>query len=293
MSWIDAASLCVFLCNIVFMVVAGVMLLKIQGAVQQSGTYFQNVLAENVKATAQLRLVCGQLATQLNPTEDDPHFRETAIGKAHTALSLQVRSLSNQIQGAVLGTADKPHPEAKLLNDELTERLREKLKAVMTKNLQLKQEIGRTNARLTTASNFSNEIHSGMAEVHGASPAVLTAMTQRTEALRSDLEEAQRRAQAAEKLAESNASKLEEMREALSAKSSGEGASESVQLEKLRSQKEMLAGREQSLLAQIDAMEMEFARNQTEKNFIEDRYVDLDMATQGGLMGAESPPAAH
>ena len=98
MTWLDAAGLCVFICNIAFMVGAGLLLLKILGAVQHSGLYSQRVLAENIEAAAQLRLVCNQIATSQDSTAGDTYFRDTPIGKAHTALSLQVRSLSEQLQ---------------------------------------------------------------------------------------------------------------------------------------------------------------------------------------------------
>jgi hypothetical protein len=276
MTWLDAASLCVFLCNIGFMVGAGLLLLKIMGSVQQAGQHSQNVLAENVEATVQLRLVCNQLATQLEPNGGDSNFRDTAIGKAHTALSLQVRSLSDQIQSALFGFAPPPSPQTKQVNEELTQRLRDKLKVVMTQNIQLKEEIGRTKARLATASKSSDEIHGGISDVQGSTPAVIKEMTRKADELRGDLEEAQRRAQAAEKLAVSNAAKLEDMREVLSAKSFGDSASESVQMEKLRTQNEAMATRERTLLARIESMEMEFQRNLTEKSFVEERYVKLD-----------------
>ncbi|MEI8170663.1 MAG: hypothetical protein WCG50_13365 [Rhodoferax sp.] len=278
MTWLDAASLCVFLCNIAFMVGAGMLLLKILGSVQHSELFSQKVLDENIEATAQLRRACNQLATQIEPTQSENKFHETSIGKAHMALSLQVRSLSDQLQASLAGDALAHQLQAKQANEELTQRMRDKLKDVLTQNIQLKDEIGRTKAKLTAASNSSHDIQSGMTDVQGASPAVIKEMAQRAQDLSGHLQEAQRRAHAAEKLAEANAIKLEDMREALSAKSFGDSACESVQMEKLRTQNEAMAARERSLLARIESMEMEFQRNLTEKSFIEERYVKLDAA---------------
>jgi hypothetical protein len=59
MTWLDAASLCIFLCNIAFMVGAGLLLLKILGSVQHS----QNVLAEKRPSVA----ACPQRTTCCAP----------------------------------------------------------------------------------------------------------------------------------------------------------------------------------------------------------------------------------
>jgi hypothetical protein len=278
MTWLDAASLCVFLCNIAFMVGAGLLLLKILGTVQMSEHSLQKVLAENRAATAQLRLVCNQIAMVQESTEAGGDFRDTPVGKAHTALSEQVRSLSDQLENAMQGGVQNSLSQAKPENEELTQRLRDKLKDVLTQNISLKAEIERTKIQLRNASNSRGQIQNGIDEMQGASPAVVKKMTRMTEELRGDLEEAQRRALASEKLAESNAIKLEDMREAMSAKGFGDKASESVQMEKLRAQYEAMATREQSLLARIESMEMEFQRNLTEKSFIEERYIKLDAA---------------
>jgi hypothetical protein len=64
-------------------------------------------------------------------------------------------------------------------------------------------------------------------------------------------------------------------------------------MEKLRAQNDAMSVREQSLLARIEAMEMEFARNLTEKNFIEERYVSLDLAKQDERTDLEIPVAAN
>lgn len=278
MTWLDAASLCVFLCNISFMVGAGLLLLKILGAVQMSEHSLQKVLAENRAATAQLRLVCNQIATAQESTEVGNNFRDTPVGKAHTALSEQVRSLSDQLENAMQAGVQNSLSQAKPENEELTQRLRDKLKDVLTQNISLKAEIERTKIQLRNASNSRGEIQNGIDEMQGASPAVVKKMTRMTEELRGDLEEAQRRALASEKLAESNAIKLEDMREAMSAKGFGDRVSESVQMKKLRAQYEAMATREHSLLARIESMEKEFQRNLTEKSFIEERYIKLDAA---------------
>lgn len=252
MKWIDVAYLTVFVGTFIFMAGAAALLYKIMGATQQAKLYQLDALSETSTAAKELHLVAKQLARQIE--------RSAALGLLPPQAS------------EVPATPDVD-------NADLTQRLRDKLKDVLTQNMKLKGELERSKAGLSKMGDSSRDIHTGLGEVKGVDArdaALVKDLTRMTEGLQLDLEEARRRAQAAEKLAYANAEKLEDMREAMSVKSFSESAGTSAQMQRLLEQNEALETREKNLLARIESMEQEFERHLTEKSFIEDRYVKLD-----------------
>jgi hypothetical protein len=265
MSWLDVAYLTIFISNFLFLALTAGLLFKILGATQRAKIDQLEVISETSVAAKELHSVAKQLARRMDLlTVESP-----------------LATRKSDHPGA---TSDVPAPAAVPAKpasgaEELTQRLRDKLKDVLTQNMHLKVELERSKANLAKMDTSSKDIHTGLGEVRGADSrdsALVKDLSRMTEGLQLDLEEARRRAQAAEKLAFANAEKLEDLRESISAKSFSETASLSAQVERLREQNDALQSREASFLTRIASMEKEFERHLTEKSFIEDRYVKLD-----------------
>jgi len=264
MNWLDVAYLTIFIANFLFLAITAGLLVKILGATQRAKLDQLEVISETSVAAKALHGVAKLLARRMEQ------------------LAFEHQSVRNPDDSGA--TADMPAPPAAPAKpasggEELTQRLRDKLKDVLTQNMQLKGELERSKASLTRINGSSKDIRTGLGQVKGADSrdsALVKDLTRMTEGLQLDLEEARRRAHAAEKLAHANAEKLEDMREAMSAKSFSETANLPAQLERLQELNETLQSREASFLARIASMEQEFERHLTEKSFIEDRYVKLD-----------------
>ena len=103
---------------------------------------------------------------------------------------------------------------------------------------------------------------------------------QRTADLEEQLQSAKDRAKSAEKHAEENAAQLDIIREQLnSTKITGRSDASGGSAEALKAKQDeldALQSREKMLLSRIEQMELEFQRNQTEKKFIEERFIQLD-----------------
>ena len=270
MSWLDVAYLTIFIGNFLFLALTAGLLFKILGATQRAKIDPLEVISQTSVAAKELHSVAKQLTRRMELLAFEP---PSVRSPGHTGTTPPAPA-AGDVPSPSLAPA-KPASGS----EELAQRLRDKLKDVLTQNMQLKSELERSKANLAKMDESSKDIHTGLGEVKGADArdsALVKDLTRMTEGLQLDLEEARRRAQAAEKLAFAKAEKLEDLRESMSAKSFSESANESAQVERLREQNDALQSREKNLLARIASMEKEFERHLTEKSFIEDRYVKLD-----------------
>lgn len=258
------------------MVVAGMALAKILQNVKESKTHLTKSIGETVDATWELRQVAKLLGKDLDRVIDERHAIESSADRALGKVSSQLHDLGSLIREGLHGGRNTSATPQAAVDEGLTQRLRDKLKDVMTQNIQLKQEIGRARSQITTATESSDGIRDGLNDMKGGDPVVIKDLNQRVEQLNSDLAEARRRAQTAERLTEANALKLDEMREQMSAASYRDTTDDSKTVQDLRDQLEEMAAREKSFLARIELMESELQRQLTEKSFIEERFVELD-----------------
>lgn len=155
----------------------------------------------------------------------------------------------------------------------------------------LQEQVEEIQFHLKEASTSNEQLRRrGSAEVQGVKQSVVDSLMQQTADLEAELQKVRDRARAAEKLAEESALQLDEIRAqintqdfatrqapGLPAETVGPVQTDQAALiQDQQDQIDVLAGREKSLLAKIEQMEMEFQRQKTEKAFIEDRFLQLD-----------------
>ena len=230
--------------------------------------------------------------------------RESKAGRAVGELSFQVKTLIDRLKPVLAKTvSDKGESKTDAGNDgtalyeanpeELRAKLHAELESALKKNHQLQDEIDQTRYRLNDASHSNKELQEEIKDVKGVKQSVVDNLLQRTQELEEQLEKARERAKAAEKHAEANAFQLDEIRAQISEQKFSDGVDQSDLIQGQQDQIDVLAAREKALMARIDQLEQAFSRNQTEKNFIEDRFLKLDAGESvPPSPPAEPPPAA-
>jgi uncharacterized protein YlxW (UPF0749 family) len=166
------------------------------------------------------------------------------------------------------------------VEEDAQAKLHAELMAALNKNNQLQDEISQAKYKLKDASTTNSDLRQDLSETKGIKKSTMDRIMQRTADLEEQLQSAKDRAKAAEKHAEENAIQLDVIREQLgSTKVSGKADAGGASSEALKAKQDeinALQSREKMLLTRIEQMEMEFQRNQTEKKFIEERFIQLD-----------------
>ena len=238
---------------------------------------------------------------EMERNNDALSARESSSGRAVAELSFQIKALVERIKQLLSkqsadkdvvfdssATTKRP-PDA----EELRTILHAELSTVVAKNQALQDEIDQTRYRLKDASRVNDELRDEISDVKGLKQNVVDSLMQRTSDLEEQLKQARERADAAEKHAEANAAKLDDIREQLNTQpiSTHAGVDQSELIQSQQDQIDAMAQREKDLHARIAQLESAFQRNQTEKNFIEDRFMQLD-AGHSVRAPLEPPPAA-
>jgi chromosome segregation ATPase len=300
MTLLNAALAFIFFCNLVFMVGAGYLLLRILQTTETSQINLQKAASSVIETGTHVKVIVRRAFNEMERNNDALSARESSTGRAVAELSFQIKTLVERIKmllakqsadkdsGLGLAAADKRPPDA----EELRTILHSELSAVMAKNQALQDEIDQTRYRLKDASKANAELREEISDVKGVKQSVVDSLLQRTTELEAQLEQARERANAAEKHAEANATKLDDIREQINTQqfSATGGVDQTELIQSQQDQIDVLADREKELLLRITQLESAFQRNQTEKNFIEERFLQLDagQTAQAPL----DPPAA-
>lgn len=295
MTLLNAAFAFVFFCNLLFMVGVAYALSRILDATERSQVSLQNAASQVIEAGSHVKVVVRRAFSEMERTNDILESRESTAGRAVGELSFQVKTLIDRLKPVLAKTGidkadnpvqDKgstalyePNPE------EQKAKLHTELEAALNKNHQLQDEIDQTRYRLKDASHTNKELQEEIKEVKGVKQSVVDSLMQRTQELEAQLENARERTKAAEKHAEANAFQLDEIRAHIGEQKFSNGVDQAGLIQGQQDQIDALAEREKILMARIEQMEQAFQRNQTEKNFIEDRFLKLDAAE-----GTPTPP---
>ena len=305
MNWLNIAYAFVFLCNLVFMVAAAYLLLRILDASERGQTAALNTAQQLNDVAAHLKVMVRHAFNELERTNDVHAARDNASGRALTELSFQVKTLMDRLHAegarAGKGAAGEAGGTPVISEENVRAKLHAELNAALSKNHQLLDEIDQTKYRLKDASTINADLRSELTEVRGIKQAVVDRLVQRVADLEAELEKARERAKAAGRHAESNATQLDDIRAQIREQQWGDGGGsggDADQAELIAAQQEqidVLAQREQELMARVEELERAIQRNQTEKNFIEDRFLQLDAkdsAPRPAPTAPEVPPAA-
>lgn len=297
MTLLNAALAFVFFCNLVFMVGAAYVLMRILGTTEITQINLQRAASSVVEAGTHIKVVVRRAFNEMERNNDALMARESSSGRAVVELSSQIKTLVERVKVLMTKNAkerESANGEAHYHGgEELRSKLHEELSAAVAKTHALQDEIEQTKYRLKDASRANSELREEVSDVKGIKQSVVDSLMQRTAELEEQLQQAMERAKAAERHAEENAFQLDSIREQLSAQQfpKGGGVDQTELIQSQQDQIDALAGREKELLARIAQLEGAFQRNQTEKNFIEDRFLQLDSG-QSAQAPQEPPTAA-
>ena len=286
MNWLNVAFGFVFFCNIVFIIGAAYLLMQVLKATTEGRDDIVKAANQNIEAGSHLKLAARRAFNEMEKANDANIARDNANARAVSELTFQIKTLVENLKKILSKAnlnADGSSPagnDNSKSDEEAQNRLHAELMTALSKNNQLQDEIGLTKNKLKDASTTNNELRIDLSETKGIKKSTMDRIMQRTAELEEQLQNAKDRAKAAEKHAEENAVQLDIIREQLnntkfSGKGQGTGGS-SDDLQDKEDEIEALKQRERMLLSRIEHMELEFQRNQTEKKFIEERFVQLD-----------------
>jgi hypothetical protein len=285
MSWLNAALFFVFVCNLAFMVGAAFLLYRIVDAAEGSRLDLKKAANQTIEAADKLHLVARRTINEMGMVNDAQAARERSATRGVTELAAQVKGLLDRLHSesakpALTGDAESG---GRQFSEDQRAKLRAELNAATAKNHQLQEEISQTQYRLKEAMAANRGLRQEVSEIQGLKQSALDQLLLRAEELEAQLHMAQERATAAEMLAQTNAQKLDEITEQLNLQQGEEGdvgVDQSGLIQSQQDQIDMLAAREKSLMGRMDQMEKAFERTQTEKTFIEERFLQLDAAKQ-------------
>lgn len=288
MNWLNISLGFVFLCNLIFLVGAAFLLYRIVDATEQGRDELLKAANQNMDGGKHLLMAARRSVIEMERLNDAHLSRETSGSRTIAELSSQIRLLGERLQKNAMPAAAAHDASAGAREsdnaDRITEDIRAKLhadlNAVLSKNHQLQDEIDQTSYRLKDATSSNRELREELNEVKGIKKEVVDNLIKRTEELEAQLKQARERAKAAEMHAENNAVQLDDIREQIHnhafTDTGGRGIDQSGLIESQQDQIDALAAREKTLMERIDELEQAFQRNQTEKNFIEDRFLQFD-----------------
>jgi len=231
-------------------------------------------------------MVARRSINEMGLVNDAQATRERNATRAVAELAAQVKGLLGRLHHE----SDRSTPEGgvdsgtRQFSEDQRAKLRAELNAAVAKNHQLLEEISQTQYRLKEAMASNRGLRQEVSEIKGIKQSTVDQLIVRAEELEAQLQMAQERAKAAELLAESNATKLDDIKEQLNLQQEqgsgdGDGVDQSGLIQSQQDQIDTLAAREKSLMGRMDQMEQAFERAQTEKMFIEERFLQLDSAT--------------
>ena len=290
MNWLNAAFGFVFFCNIVFIIGAAYLLMQVLKATTEGRDDIVKAANQNIEAGGHLKLAARRAFNEMEKANDTHIARENASGRAVSELTFQIKTLVENLKkilskanlnadGTPTGQGDDSTSSSKSEEDAQA-KLHAELMTALNKNNQLQDEISQAKYKLKDASTTNTELRQDLSETKGIKKSTMDRIMQRTADLEEQLQSAKDRAKSAEKHAEENAAQLDIIREQLnSTKITGRSDASGGSAEALKAKQDeldALQSREKMLLSRIEQMELEFQRNQTEKKFIEERFIQLD-----------------
>lgn len=297
-NWYNVSLGFIFLCNLCFLVGAAFLLYRVVDAMEDTRTTLLKAARENTQAGHELLTAAHRSIREMERASDTQLARESSNQRAIAELSGQVQNLVGSLRrlsdrpkpapasveagGAVSADASAPStPSAASPADTQREKLRAELTAAMARNHQLQDEISKTVYQLKDVSQANQALVQEIRDLKDSKKTHVDQLLQRAAELEAQLQQAAERAKAAELLAQSNAYKLENLREDAGHYAFSQDAGfedQSGLIESQQDQIDLLASREKALLERMEAVEQMFKRNQVEKDFIEERFLKLDTA---------------
>ncbi len=284
MNWLNLALGFLFFCNMAFMVGAIYLLIRILDATEQGQIHLQKAASHVVEAGTHVKVLAKKTFLEMERNNDALGSRESAAARSVDGLSFQIKTLVERVKQVmeqrVQEAVDADPTEATKQDGEtLRARLQEELQAALQKNHALQDEIDQTHYKLKAALHANRDLRDELSDAKGVRQELVDSLMARSDALQAQLEQARERAQSAESLAAKGAAQMEDIRNQIDQQdftTVQQGVDQSELVADQQSQIDTLAARERELLTKIDQLEGAFNRNQAEKNFIEERFLQLD-----------------
>lgn len=284
MNWLNLALGFLFFCNMAFMVGAIYLLIRILDATEQGQIHLQKAASHVVEAGTHVKVLAKKTFLEMERNNDALGSRESAAARSVDGLSFQIKTLVERVKQVmeqrVQEAVDADPTEATKQDAEtLRARLQEELQAALQKNHALQDEIDQTHYKLKAALHANRDLRDELSDAKGVRQELVDSLMARSDVLQAQLEQARERAQSAESLAAKGAAQMEDIRNQIDQQDFTpvqQGVDQSELVADQQSQIDTLAARERELLAKIDQLEGAFSRNQAEKNFIEERFLQMD-----------------
>jgi len=290
MNWfyVALAFVCVF--NLLFLGLAAMLLYRILDATGESRQELIKAAKDTTSSARELMATAHRAVIEMERTNEAHLARDSSAGRVITELSRQIRLLGErfqevqtQVDSRPVSNGDSSQQGADELQQALEQRakLRAELNVALSKNKLLQEELSQTSYRLNDATARMEELRTGLNALSETKRSTVDNLIDRLSELKSQLEEARKRAKSAERLAEENAMRLATLQEQLEpgnhvGPAASTGPDHSLMIQDQQDQIDAMASRESALLARISAMEDAFKRTEAEKAFIEERYLQID-----------------
>lgn len=299
MNWVNIALGFLFVCNLAFLLGAAYLLMRILDATEQGQIHLQKAATHVVEAGTHVKVLAKKAFHEMERNNDALSSRESSAARSVDGLSFQIKTLVERVKQVMeqqralandTQLADHVEPPD---SDAIRARLQEELQEALAKNHALQDEIDQTHYKLKDALHSNRELRDALSDAKGIRQELVDSLMARSNELQQQLELARARAQNAETLAATGAAQMEEIRNQIDRQTfsaAPPGVDQSELVADQQAQIDTMAARERDLLNQIDQLEGAFARNQAEKSFIEERFLQMDA---GGSHYAPLRPASE
>lgn len=283
MSWLQIALAAVSLVNLAFVLGAAYLLNEILRTSEASKTELVRAARQSAEGAQSLLVAARRSVAELERVHQAHLSQENSSARAIHEISRQMKILSDSVasnRSRHAEDSDEAAAERARLADDARAKLRSDLNIALSKSHLLQDELDQTQYRLASLARSYQDMQQELRDAQDIRKEQVGGLLDRTTELESDLELARQRAREAEKLAEENARLLDNIREQAHSKwfdapERGAGIDQSGLIQNQQDQIDALAVREANLLKQLTDMEQLLQRNLTEKEFIEERFLQM------------------
>lgn len=284
MSWLQIALAGISLVNLAFVLGAAYLLNEILRASEASKAELVRAARQSSEGAQALLVASRRSVTEMERVHQAHMAHERSSSRAIYELGSQVKLLSDAVAAGNARVRDERggerNAEMEAQYDDARAKLRADLNVALSKSHVLQDELDQTQYRLATLAQSHHGIQQELHDAQEVRKEQVASLLARMKELEAELGLAQQRAKAAEKHAEENARLLDDIREHAHSKwfdappAAGEAQiDQSGLIQSQQDQIDALVAREQKLMEQLDDMEGRLKRNLTEKEFIEERFM--------------------
>lgn len=287
MNWLQIAVAALSLINLAFVLGAAYLLGEILRSTEAAKSELVRAARQSSEGAQSLLAAARRSVGEMERVHQAHLAHENSSGRAIHELSRQMKILSDAVAAnnsravAVAAASAEETAEHERLADEARIKLRADLNVALSKSHQLQDELDQTQYCMATLARSHHDMQQELRDAKDVRKEQVNSLLVRMAELEKDLEEARKRAKSAEQHAEENARLLDDIREQAHAKwfdAPVQGEPQIDQSGLIQSQQEQidaLVAREGQLMSQLGALEALLQRSLTEKEFIEDRFLQM------------------